>query len=307
MVKSYYEDVISINDIVKDDHFRISRNLRSPELIASIKNSGMIEKPFFIKKENSYYPFTCHNRIDIITEIGIAELEAFILESPSSEIFIKNLLIKNYRNECGPVGKIKAIRILQNDFGLYGSELKEFARKALKISNEIFSDGIISDRIMQLPGPLRDYIDVKDIPFKLLKDIVSFDEESIVEFNRWIEKVQIRLNIFKMLVDFVFDIKRRDGHLKQIDDDILTKMDDKALYDYVFRIRYPEYILKREKADNLISLISKPGVCVDFPEFFEKDQIAFRFILNKKNKSDRLAEIVSGIDKEKINDLLSLL
>ena len=234
-------------------------------------------------------------------------MEAFILESPSSEIFIKNLLIKNYRNECGPVGKTKAIKILQNDFGLSGSELKDFARKALKISNEILSEGIISDRIMQLPEPLRDYIDVKDIPFKLLKDIVSFDEESIFELNRWIEKVQIRLNIFKMLVDFVFDIMRRDGHLKQIDDDALSKMDDKALYEYVFRIRYPEYILKKEKADYLISLISRSGVCVDFPEFFEKDQIAFRFILNKKNKGDRLAEIVSGIDKEKINDLLSLL
>ena len=146
----------------------------------------------------------------------------------------------------------------------------------------------------------------KALEYGLINLIVN-DDELIAEVNRWIEKVQIRLNIFKMLIDFLFDIRRRDGLFNAIDSDALSEMDDKALYDFVFKIRYPEYALRKEKADKVISLLSGHGVLIDYPEYFEKDNISFRFTINKKDKGSRIADLASGLDVKRIEELLSLL
>ncbi len=307
MINGNSIDFISVKDITDNDCFKISKNLKNAELAASIKNFGMLEKPFLIKNNDSFYPLTCHNRISIISELDIAGVEAFILETPSYEVFMRNLYMKIYRNECGPIGRIKAVKIVQNEFGVNGTALTDLARKTLKIPYEIFSDEKILSRIMGLPEFLKDYIDSKDIPFKIIRDMVLFDDEIISELNRWIEKMQIRLNIFKMLVDFLFDIRKRDGHFKAIEDDVLMKMDDKALYDYVFRIRYPEYSEKRLKADKIITLLTGHGVSIDYPEFFEKDTISFRITINSKDSGGKIATLASGLDAKKIDELLSLL
>lgn len=307
MVYNFNESTIRVKDILLDDRFRISKNFRNTELVASIKSSGMLEKPFLIKTDNYYYPLTCHNRIRIISEIDKDEIEAYILHSPVFEVFISYFQLKIYRNECGPVGKIKAVSILRNEFGIDGSELADLARKTLKIPHDIFSEEKNLNCIMQLPAALKDYIDAKDIPFRLIKDIISFDEVIITELNRWVEKVQIRLNIFKMLVDFLFDIRKRDGGLKIIEDEALLKMDDKALYDYVFSVRYPEYSQKKIEADKLISMLTGKGVSVEFPEFFEKDYISLRFTINRREPGSKINELVSGVDCKKIDALLGLL
>lgn len=307
MIHGVSEDKISIKDINKNDYFKISRNLTNTELAASLKNSGMLEKPFLIKQDDCYYPFTCHNRIAIISEIDIPVLEACIIETPLYEVFVKNLLMKIYRNECGPVGRVKAFKIAGTDFGITGAELKDLARKVLKIPNDVTSDEKILNRILLLPEPLKNYIDIKDVPFKLIKDIITFDDGLIAELSKWVEKVQIRLNVFKMLIDFLFDIRRRDGKFNIIENEALSQMDDKALYDYVFRIRYPEYASKKEKADKIITMLSGRGVSVEYPEFFEKDTVSFRFTINKKEKGSMISELASGLDVKRIDELLSLL
>lgn len=307
MASNYYEDKIKVKDIIQNDQFRISRNFISSELVASMKNSGMLEKPFLLKIDNYYYPLTCHNRIRIIRDLDIPEVEVYMLNSPSYEVFIRNLQMKIYRNECGPIGRIRAFNILRDIFGIEQTQLADFARKTLKIPNDIFTDEAIIDCIIKLPEAINDYIDLKDISFKLIRDIVKFDEALIAEVNRWIEKVQIRLNIFKMLVDFLFDIRKRDGLFNAINDDVLLRMDDKALYDFVFKIRYPEYALKKEKADKIVSRLNRHGVYVDYPEYFEKDSISLKLIINKKETGSKIVDITSGLDLQKIDELLSML
>ena len=112
--------------------------------------------------------------------------------------------------------------------------------------------------LLALNGSLKDYIDIKDIPFRLIKDIISFDEGIIAELSRWVEKVQIRLNIFKMLVDFLFDIRKRDGGFEIIEDEVLLKMDDKALYDYVMDFKneyFKKYQISKVLYDGKINVI----------------------------------------------------
>ena len=77
MSDKYREETVSIHDIEDDEHFKISRNFKSPELITSLKNSGMLEIPFLIKRGNSFYPFTCHNRLAILSEAGISSSKPY--------------------------------------------------------------------------------------------------------------------------------------------------------------------------------------------------------------------------------------
>ena len=73
------------------------------------------------------------------------------------------------------------------------------------------------------------------------------------------EKVQIRLNIFKMLVDFLFDIRKRDGGFEIIEDEVLLKMDDKALYDYVMDFKneyFKKYQISKVLYDGKINVIN---------------------------------------------------
>lgn len=298
---------INLKEIIKNDYYKISRNIRNNELAASLKNAGMLEIPYLIKSNNGYYPLTCHNRITIMQEYGFDKVESYILDFPVVDIFIRNLLIKIYRNECGPIGRVKAFTILKNDFKLEDTRLLEIAKKTLKIPHEILSDEIMIARIKNLPENVKNYLDVKDISFKIIRDIIFFDEALIDELSRWIDKIQIRQNIFKMLVDFLFDIRRRDGFFKIIENDLLENMDDKSLHDYVFKLRYPEYLLKKEKAEKIINQLSGKGVSVDFPEYFEKDSICLKFIINKKDEGSKISEFVSGLNVNQVNELLSLL
>jgi len=307
MDQPVFEDKVSVKDIVKNDYFKISRNLKSNELAVSLKNFGMLEKPFLIKQNDSFYPLTCHNRIEIVSELNFPAIESYILDLPLLEIFIKNLYVKIYRNECGPIGRIKAFNILRNYFNVTQTEVADIARKVLKIPYEIFSDEKVLSTIEGMPETLKNYIDIKDIPFKLIKDLVLLDDMLIAELNRWIEKIQIRLNIFKKLVDYLFDIRRRDGYFNVIDNDLLMQMDDRMLHDYVFKVRYPEYVLKKENAEKIIAQLSVNGISVDYPEFFERDSILLKFLIHKKDKGEIISELASGIDVNRIDELLSLL
>ncbi len=304
---NYFEETIRIRDIEKDDHFKISRNLITPELVNSVTKSGMLELPFLIRKDSVYCPLTCHNRISILAEAGIQHLTAFISDIPLAEIFKRNVILKVYRNECGTVGRLRAYKILQQDFGMNGDELNEFARKYLKMPADVISDRIFIDSILSLPVALKEYIDQKDISFRIIRDIVLSGDEVISEVSKWLENIQVRQNIFKMLVDFLFDIKKRDGVLKPVEITGPGKMDDKSLYDTIFRMRYPDYAAKKIEADTLISSINSKGVTIEFPEYFERDSLTLKFNISKKEKGDRLQELVSSVNPDKIKDLLKLL
>ncbi len=307
MFERYSEETVIVKDIEHDDHFRISRNFTGAELITSIKTSGMLEKPFLVKRGKLFYPLTCHNRIKIISDEGIESIDCFILESPSKDVFFKNSVLKVFRNETGPVGRLRAMNILRNDFNVEGKALSDYAKRMLKIPQEISTDQVLVERILQLPQPLRNYLDIRDVSYKIIRDLSRLDDKFLSEMNRWIEKIQIRLNLFKMIVDFLFDISRRDGELKPLDSEVLGRMDDKELYNYIFKIRYPKYAVKKSAADDLITSLTGNGVTIDFPEYFERDIVMFKFTLKKKEGSRRLAEMASALDKSRIDDLLSLL
>jgi len=299
--------LINLNDIDDDTHFKISKNIFSQDLEHSIRLSGMIEVPSLIERDKRYIPLTCHNRIKILKTMGAESVYARVIPEPDCNIFMNNIAIKMYKNEIGPAGRLRALHILKNDFNIGDSALEDFSKKILKIPADISGDSLCIASINNIPQPLSDYIDTKDVAYKIIKDIAAFKAETVSELNRWTGKIQIRLNIFKMLVDHVFDIVRRDGELTPIDDGFLDNMDDKKLYDYIFRIRYPEYTRKREMSDMIINGLTGRGVSIDFPEYYERGDFTLKINISKRYNRDKIIKVISEIDIKRIEELISFL
>ena len=299
--------LVILNDINDDTHFKISRNSFNPELEQSIRLSGMLEEPHLIQRGDSYTPLTCHNRIKILKAAGVDSLHARVITAPDRGVFMNNVAIKMYKNEIGPMGRLRVLNILENDFDVRGTELTDISKKILKIPADISGDSSCIASISRFPESLRGYMDAREVPYKTIRDVASLSPDLVSELNRWVGKIQVRLNIFKLLVEHLFDVWRRDGGITPIDDSVISSMDDKKLYDYIFRIRYPEYTRRRDMSDVIIRGITGNGISIDFPEYYERGDFTLKINISKRYNSDKIKEVLAGIDIQRLGELISFL
>lgn len=296
---------IKIDDIAEDEFFKISKKNYHNTLPGSLKQSGMLEVPYVYKKDNSYTSLTCHNRIKLLRESGIKSIRCYVLEQPDAEIFMNYASLKTYRNELGPMGKLKTLTLINSFFNLDASLRKEFCTKTLKLNSEIIENEAYLKSVMHFPDNLADYIDEKDMSFKVIKDLSLLPSEWISIIDNWIKNTQVRVNIFRMLVDYVFDIYRRGDSVTVIES--VSCSDDKALYDSIYRIRYPEYSRLKMRSESLISELSGSGVTIEFPEYFDRRSVTLKIDIDKNSDCAGQLKRVTKISVEKLTELLSLL
>ena len=299
---------IDVNLIdIKDETYRISKKAEDGSLSDSIQNYGLLEKPFLIKKGDRYIPFTCHKRIKICTEKKIEKINAIVLSKPDAGIFFNNLVLKIFRNEVGPAGRLKSANILESISARFVNDNSLNLRKIIGVPGEYFEDKSARNGILELPAELIGYIDSKDVSFKVIKDITAMAREEQEILNSWLQHFQIRVNIFKKIVDHIFDISRREGveSLKRLSIDGLR--DDSELYLEILKLRYPEYSRICKASAERLDKIKAPGLSVDFPEFLERDYITLKLNVSKKSGAGDWRKILSGISDEHIIELLDLL
>lgn len=304
MIMNSCEEKVKISDILDDDTFRISRPARSDQLEQSIRNLGMLEIPVLMKSDGGYIPFTCHNRLRIMKGAGMAEVMTNVIPAPDYGIFVKNTALKAGRGEIGPAGKAKALLIARECFGV--NDLRFFSRSVLNTSGELLNPGF-AEGIMALPGELVEYIDTRDIGYKIIKDILALPIWITGILAEWVSTIQVRVNIFKMLVDCLFDMRKNVNpeNLPRFKPE--DKTDDKKLYDTVYRMRYPRYSEMKERADSLLASVLAPGFSVDFPEFFEKDSCVIKIDIRCSDTADDIRNKLSAVDTVGLERLLALL
>jgi len=292
-------------DITYEESFKVSKSSYQNTLPSSLKLSGMLEVPYIFKSDSGYQILTCHNRIKILQESGITDLKCFVLNEPDVTIFMNHVSLKAYRAELGPLGKLKTLFLLKSFFKMSEPEIKGFCTKILKLPVEIVEDEKYLKKIRDFPDALISYLDEKDINFKIIKDLSLLPDSWIAVIDNWLRDIQIRVNIFRMLIDNVFDIYRRGDSISVIES--ITSSDDKALYETIYRIRYPEYSKLKIQSDNIISELSGAGIAIEFPEYFDRRFLTIKLDIDKNsNCNDQLTKI-SKISVEKLNKLLALL
>jgi len=296
---------INLSDIVYDESFKISKRNYPESLRTSLELSGMLELPCLLKEISGYSILTCHNRIKILQESGVREIRAIILETPDAAVFMNHLSLKMHRNELGPFGRIKSIYLLRSVFKLDESGLKEFGSKILKLPYEILENDKLMEKMASLPQALLNYIDDRDISFKIINDILLFPKEWIEVINSRLQEIQVRVNIFRVMIDNLFDIYRQGIDVSVINS--IEFSDDKTLNDSIFRIRYPQISRLKSKSDAIINELSCKGLSIDFPEYFEKSSITLKLEIHKKNDISNELKKIAAMDVEKLKELMSLL
>jgi hypothetical protein len=304
-------DSIDLNN----DEFKISKPLGDDRLKQSLQSFGLLDPPVVYKADNTYKIISGHNRLTMLKELNLAvgSVLCYITSLPEPGSFTDYAFLKNFRGEIGPIGKSKFIRILKNKFCLNENEIL-FAAKNMQIPGDfIYADQF--EKVLSLGDPLKKYLDLKDIGFKIINNILRLPDEARVLLSNWVIDAGIRVNIFKNIVDLVVDINKINKipalqpmiDLSAGDSTGNTARKDETLYRELFKIRYPEYTDIKLKAGKIIADIMKDGLEIDFPDYFERDEIGISLKINKRDNVEGFNKMLSRINTDALKRLLDLL
>jgi len=294
---------VLIKEIRDSDTFRISRPVLNDALVQSVRELGMLEKPVLIDDGNGPVPLTCHNRIEALKKLNAESVESYILKSVDPDIFIRNTALKVRRNEVGPAGRCRAL-LIACKLGI-ADDPGSFCKSVLNTSSDIL-DVEFAERILGLPVNVLDYIDIKDAGFKVIKDLVNLPDYMIHWFDRVIGIMQVRVNVFRTVVDHLFDLSKTTDSVA-LPEFNAKGSDDRMLLENINRMRYPAYSELKDRAAVLIKGLSSRGVSVAFPEFFESGRFTVNVDVGVKDSADDLKSRLHGIDVERLVELALLL
>jgi ParB/RepB/Spo0J family partition protein len=299
---------------LKNDYYKISKPRIDDKLTQSIHTTGILSPPVILSSSNSendavFQIIFGHNRISVLKELNYASVPAIILQELKSEEYISQALLKNYRQEISSIGKMKFICILRDLFHLSQKNIISTI-KSMQIPEDILSTDL-PDIILSFPGPLKEYLDVRDIGLKVIKNILCLPDEVILLISGWTSMIGIRINLFKSIIDHIVDISKRDKSLSVLQCIDISLLPDKirqdeSLYKEIYKIRYPDYMQIKSRSDEIIHSLNQDGIGIVFPEYFEKDEISVVLKVNKKDGTDLLKKKIDRIDFGAIKNLLDL-
>ena len=203
----------------------------------------------------------------------------------------------------GPAGRCRAL-LIACKLGI-ADDPGSFCKSVLNTSSDIL-DVEFAERILGLPVNVLDYIDIKDAGFKVIKDLVNLPDYMIHWFDRVIGIMQVRVNVFRTVVDHLFDLSKTTDSVA-LPEFNAKGSDDRMLLENINRMRYPAYSELKDRAAVLIKGLSSRGVSVAFPEFFESGRFTVNVDVGVKDSADDLKSRLHGIDVERLVELALLL
>ncbi len=305
-------EYILIDEIdLSDETFRISRPLTGDELERSISAVGILSPPVIIHKNNRKIVVFGHNRLHTAAACGIKTVPARLAGKLEVDQYISCVAGKVYHDEIGPCGKCRVMNILMEEYNPSREKLREVF-SMLNMPGSFLKEHTQLERVLELPLPLREYLDVKNVNFRLLRTLIGFPGNAVHFLNRMVAETVMRLNYFREIVAMMDDIMRRDGSLESvtsldIDDSLDRKSREERVYREIRSIRYPAYMELKEKADDLVKMLSGEGLSVEIPPYLEGDSITVSFKLRKgKDLADAPLKAKKDIEVM-LHDLLSIL
>ena len=305
------EEIPLSSIILHDIRYKISKPEPAETLKKSISIHGILDPLLLIYCDGYYTIMAGHNRASLLNDANVISVHARVFDSFREDIFLEHGLMKNYHNELGPIGKLKLFTLTAGCIN-NSSATRELGTKKLNLPPEILDDQDLRNNILNFPDMLLNYIDGKDINYRTIIELAQGEQEQLQILAQWIGQIPMRVNIFKSIVDMTSDIIKRDHHIEHlyaIDIDSIQdrRMKELHLVEALREIRYPEYSKLKNKASHIIDEISKTGISVSMPEYFEGDTISLLFTVSRRDGIQKLQEQVKGIKYEKISELLYML
>lgn len=296
-----------------NQEFRITRpRLDKETLKRSIARFGVLEPPVFLKKGGGLVILLGHNRVEACLGIGVPAIPAVVTDAVDPEAYLEYALVKSFRNEMGPVGKIRCTAVAARMAGFDEKRLIETARHGFGLSDDFAGRPELRAMAEALPGALRGYLDLRDISFKTLRNILYLPPPGWEFLARWVEAVNLRVNVFREVVDMMVDVYRRDGGIEGMPAPPGSAVEDRhgeegRLYGETYRLRYPDYSRRKEAADRLVESFRKERIEVGVPPFFDGDGVNITVKVRRGDDLAKIRERLGSVDMARIRELLDLL
>lgn len=305
-------EMISLTSIdLSDDKFKISKNIISAELLVSIKTSGILRPPSAVYDGKLFYLVTGHNRVAAAALAGLEEIPVVRVQDNLLDVIIREAALKSFNGEIGPSGKLAAIALLKNDFNMNDDFIQKVGCGALAIPEWVLNDAVFISEFAGLQKSVKDFFDIRDIPFKLIKTFFSLPKDAAALLGGYAAGISMGVNIFKKITELLADITRRDNNcdfLKNINmDEFNGRESAQEFLRKIFEFRYPEYSNLKKRADGHVKALMKAGISVDFPEFFEGGEMAIRIPIKRKEGAEAFFEKTQKVSKDELKNLLDML
>jgi hypothetical protein len=295
----------------EDRYYKISRNAIRDELRGSIRDFGVLDAPVVTGRAGGCRAVSGYNRLAVLRELGAESVDCRIVRDVSAGFFLRIALLKCERAEVGPIGRLRALRIL-SELGIGGERLDLVAARGLHVPAAFVRDAALLDAALGMPGALRDYCDDRDIQLRVVRDLARMPDEDLWLLSSWIEFAPLRVNIFKFIVEMLADIRVRDGGPGQLagihpgeSQDRKTWEDE--LYGRVRAARYPGYSALRDEADAVARYFAARGMELAYPPYFEGDRLDVKMSLGKRDDPDSIGSRLGSVDWARLKPLLDLL
>jgi ParB family chromosome partitioning protein len=188
------------------------------ELIASIKEKGIIQPILVRKKDEGYEIIAGERRYKAAKSIGLYTIPAIIKEATDSEVLELALIENIQRKDLTPIEEANAYRQLIEELSLTQEELaKRLGKNRATIANAL--------RLLKLPIEIQNKIETGEIStgHAIALLMIEDPQKQIMICNRIInEKLSVRETerLIKSFKPRRKKIKQIDVHIKKLEEDL---------------------------------------------------------------------------------------
>jgi|GEM_PF-2693445 len=294
-----------------DFSFRFGKKDKKDELSSSIELYGMIESPIVVKEKEKYRIFSGFNRLEV-SKNNQNCFYVIIINEVNEDFFRKEVGKKLYHDRIGISGKIKLCLIYREFFSKDSDALKETAKAIGGIPIDFLPGTVNFSKVASLSEEFSDYLDEKDIAFKVLRNFLSISSSSQEILIPLMIQWNPGKNNFKKLVDVILDVEQK-GEMQNVLDllkGIAGKGEESSfdeLYASLSAMRYPSYAEMIVEKDRLLKLLHIPSIQFILPDFFEGDEIVLQARIKRSENPEDVFEKINGLDRDAVTRLLQLL
>ncbi len=304
---------VKIGDIdLSDTSFRISRPFMDEKISRVLERFGHLAIPLMIKGRKGFILLTGHGSIEVAASSEEKNIRSMVIDESDSEVYIKETILMAARGELGPLGKLRALAILKDYFGVDESKASEIGREGYQLPDDFLRDNELIMEIEKIPPRLKEYIEKRDISFKIIRSLLRLSGESAGLLAEWVSAYNIRVNIFRDLVEMLLDLQREGGAYAGLREPAPHEINDqrqyeKFIYDRVYGLRYPEYSRLKEKAEKLRLNLQSELIEIEYPEYFEGSALRLAVTLRKDADVDEISgKLESLLKSSRFREFLDL-
>jgi hypothetical protein len=311
-------DRIEIHHIdLNDTTFKITTNISIDDLIASIKNVGLISSPILISTaDKRYIVASGFRRIDACRFLGWRHIDARVVSDIRSDLDLLKLAIAdnclnrqlNVIEQSVSISKLSAF--FPDDVSL--------SRESQKIGLNV-NPGLIKKlrKINSADNDLKDKISAGIIPFSIGLELVEMERSDAIAMSQIIEELHLTLNHQKEFIRLAQEGARvnnvpildviKDSNITDVinDPELDRNQKIKKIRRYLKQIRYPEIVRFETNYFTCLQRMKLPeSIKLNPPTDFEGSNYSmvlhFQDLNQFKTVNDRLNELQDDPDFAKI-------